>query len=65
MPRSTSKSYWAGQAGVSLAETPKSRLPAWLSEGLGEHTHRAGEDVVRQAAIFKRMSAPGRNARST
>ena len=51
------KSYWAGRAGVPLAYTSKSRLPAFLSEGLGEHTHRADEDAARQAEMFKRMRA--------
>jgi ribonuclease T len=49
------KSYWAGRADISLEETRKSKLPSWLQEGLGEHTHRADEDAVRQAAMFKRM----------
>jgi DNA polymerase III epsilon subunit-like protein len=51
------KSYWAGRAGVRLGDTSKSRLPAFLSEGLGEHTHRADEDAARQAEMFKRMRA--------
>jgi DNA polymerase III epsilon subunit-like protein len=53
------KSYWAGRAGLSIEETRKSRLPSWLSEGLGEHTHRADEDAVRQAELFKRMRSAG------
>jgi diguanylate cyclase (GGDEF)-like protein len=51
------KSYWAGKAGVSLEGTRKSRLPAWLFDGLGEHTHRADEDAARQAEVFSRMRA--------
>jgi ribonuclease T len=57
------KSYWAGRAGVSLEATRKSQLPGWLFEGLGEHTHRADEDAVRQAEIFKRMLATAPNPR--
>lgn len=59
------KSYWAGRAGVPLSETSKSRLPAFLSEGLGEHTHRADEDAARQAEMFERMRAwtPERTSR--
>jgi hypothetical protein len=49
------KSYWAGRAGVPLEDTRKSRLPKWFAEGLSEHTHRADEDAVRQAEMFKRM----------
>jgi hypothetical protein len=51
------KSYWAGRAGVPLRETSKSRLPAFLREGLPSHGHRADEDAARQAEIFKRMRA--------
>jgi DNA polymerase III epsilon subunit-like protein len=58
------KSYWAGRAGVPLSQTGKSRLPAFLSQGLGEHTHRADEDAARQAEIFKRMRAWTREAAS-
>lgn len=51
------KAYWAGRIGSSLDETRKSRLPAGLTEGLGEHSHRADDDAVRQAEIFLRMRA--------
>jgi ribonuclease T len=54
------KSYWAGRSGVSLEETRRSRLPSWVSAGLGEHTHRADENAVRQAEMFRRMRAQNR-----
>jgi hypothetical protein len=49
------KAYWAGKLGVPLEDTRKSRLPDQLTQGLPEHSHRADEDAVRQAEIFKRM----------
>jgi hypothetical protein len=49
------KAYWAGKNQCAWSQTSKSRLPAWLSEGLKEHTHRADEDAARQATIFMRM----------
>jgi len=51
------KSYWAGRAGVPYSGTGKGNLPAWLTAGLGAHTHRADDDAVRQARIYRRMRA--------
>lgn len=51
------KAYWAGRIGSTLEETRKSKLPAGLTEGLGEHSHRADDDAVRQAEVFLRMRA--------
>jgi DNA polymerase III epsilon subunit-like protein len=51
------KAFWAGRIGSSLDQTRKSKLPQELTAGLPEHTHRADEDAVRQAEIFKRMRA--------
>jgi len=63
------KSYWAGRAGIRYAETGKGSLPAWLTDDLGPHTHRADDDAVRQAQIFRRMAAypcsPARAWRAT
>ena len=56
-PHSTSRATGPAEPACRSGETSKSRLPAFLSEGIGEHTHRADEDAARQAEMFKRMRA--------
>lgn len=45
------------KSGCTFEQTHKSLLPPELSEGLGEHSHRADEDAVRQAWMFRRMQS--------
>ena len=51
------KAFWAGRSGASWRATSKSRLPHEITGDLGPHTHRADDDAVRQALIFRRMRA--------
>lgn len=49
------RSFIAGKFGVSFNDAHRSRLPAALTEGMPEHTHKAIDDAIGYGVLIRRM----------